>query len=241
MPRGGRICIETSNVVVVENDPSGVAPGQYVSICVSDTGAGMSPEVIEKAFDPFFTTKPLGKGTGLGLSMTYGFVRQSGGDVTIRSRVGVGSSVCLFLPRYKGDYALTAEMQEGTGSHRTLADRAVLVVEDDQIVRRLIVDVLGELGLSALEAQDGAAGLAILDSNARIDLLISDIGLPELNGRELADRARRERPRLKILLITGYADHADSGVGVLDRDTQMLPKPFTLETLTQRIHEMLEA
>jgi signal transduction histidine kinase len=240
MPRGGRICIETSNVTIAENDARGVAPGQYVSICVSDTGVGMSPEVIEKAFDPFFTTKPLGKGTGLGLSMTYGFVRQSGGDVTIRSRVDEGSSVCLFLPRYRGEHAFARRGGEETGPYRTLADRTVLVVEDDHIVRHLILDVLGELGLSALEASDGATGRALLDSDARIDLLITDIGLPEVNGRDLANGARRRRPLLKILLITGYAEHVDSGVGGLDRDMQILTKPFTLEALTQRIHGMLD-
>ncbi len=240
MPDGGRITIETSNAMIHEHDVHGVRPGQYVCICVTDTGVGMQPELRAKAFDPFFTTKPLGKGTGLGLSMTYGFVKQSGGDITIDSRVGEGSVFRLYLPRYSGEHAAAEASVSETGSYRALPHATVLVVEDDHVVRRLILEVLAELGYRALEAADGATGLKILLSDVHVDLLVTDIGLPELNGRQLADRARMRRPKLKVLFITGYADHAETGIGNLEAGMQMMVKPFQMEALAQRVQQMIE-
>lgn len=239
MPEGGRLTIETSNAAVGPYDAS-LERGEYVCICVSDTGTGMSAEVMEKAFDPFFTTKPLGQGTGLGLSMTYGFVRQSGGDVTIKSTLGEGTVIRLYLPRYKGDLSTTDQRTGETGTYRVQGERTVLVVEDDEVVRRLILDVLKDLGFRALEAYDGATGLRILMSDERIDLLISDIGLPEINGRKMAEQARLERPRLKVLFITGYADHPDAGLENLAPGMHVMTKPFPMEALAQRIQEIVK-
>src|SRR5690606_27223702 len=167
MPNGGTITIETSNVEVRESDAIQASPGEYVCIRVQDTGAGMSGEVIAKAFDPFFTTKPLGQGTGLGLSMTYGFVRQSGGDITIESTVGEGTDIRLYLPRFTGEPARDEPSGPETGRYRTLGHRTVLVVEDDEVVRRLIVEMLAELGFAVIEARDGAAGVWALRSACR--------------------------------------------------------------------------
>ncbi len=211
MPEGGRIVIETCNRwldhrAAAERD---VEPGQYVSLCVSDNGTGMTPDVVAKAFDPFFTTKPLGEGTGLGLSMIYGFVRQSGGQARIYSEVGQGSTVCLYLPRHLGEAEEADERPEPAPTARALDGETVLVVDDEPTVRMLVTEVLEDLGYAALEAGDGAAGLRILQSDRRIDLLVTDVGLPGgMNGRQMADAARRDRPDLKVLFITGYAENA---------------------------------
>jgi CheY-like chemotaxis protein len=199
----------------------------------------MSQETIDKAFEPFFTTKPIGQGTGLGLSMIYGFVRQSEGYTKIYSEPGKGTTVKLLLPRYKG--TMEKEADAVTRPAALAADgETVLVVEDDSIVRELIVEVLNDLGYAALEAADGSAGLEILQSGRRIDLLISDIGLPGLNGRQVADAARLLRPELKVLFMTGYAKNTAFTSGLLDSGMEMITKPFAMEALAARIRNIIE-
>jgi PAS domain S-box-containing protein len=241
MPDGGKLLIETSNRELDERGARtrDLPPGAYVSLCVTDTGAGMPPEVIARAFDPFFTTKPIGQGTGLGLSMVYGFVRQSGGQVRIHSQVGDGTSVCLFLPRHGIE---TESEHSAQDSGRFLAGQGerVLVVDDEPTVRMLIADVLDELGYGPIEAEDGASGLEILRAEGRIDLLITDVGLPGgMNGRQLADAGRALRPGLRVLFITGYAESAVVNGGNLETGMQVLTKPFPMDELTRRIREML--
>jgi PAS domain S-box-containing protein len=244
MPDGGRITIETANKWLDERAAKerDLPPGQYLSLCVTDTGAGMAPEVAAQAFEPFFTTKPLGAGTGLGLSMIYGFARQSGGQVRLYSEVGQGTTMCIYLPRHLGD-AATAEAPVAERAPAPARDgETVLVVDDEPTVRMLIMEVLAEGGFEALEAQDGAAGLAILRSDARIDLLITDVGLPGgMNGRQMADAARVGRPDLKVLFITGYAENAVVGNGHLDAGMAILTKPFVMDALAEKIREMIAA
>ena len=209
MPDGGTMTIDTANKVLDANQARqrDVSAGEYVCLRVIDTGVGMPPSVKARAFDPFYTTKPIGKGTGLGLSMIYGFVRQSDGSVTIDSEFGKGTSIEICLPRYKGD-VVDAPVEGPSGYHRAGANEVVLIVEDEAVVRLLIVEALNDLGYQALETADSAAALRILQSSQRVDLLVSDIGLPGLNGRQLADAARVKRPRLKVLFVTGYAEDA---------------------------------
>ncbi len=242
MPDGGRITIETANKWLDDRAASEreLTPGQYVSLCVSDTGTGMTPEVIERAFDPFFTTKPLGAGTGLGLSMIYGFVRQSGGQVRIYSELGQGTTMCLYLPRYLGEAeepAPTAASHPAYGGH----GETVLVVDDEAMIRMLVVDVLEGAGYGTIEAGDGAAGLRVLESNARVDLLVTDVGLPGgMNGRQLADAGRLLRPNLKVLFITGYAENAVIANGHLDASMQVITKPFAIEALGEKVRQMID-
>jgi PAS domain S-box-containing protein len=244
MPDGGRLTIETANAylddayIAAQRD---VTPGQYVALCVTDTGTGMTPEVIARAFDPFFTTKPLGQGTGLGLSMIYGFTRQSNGHVRIYSEEGRGTTVKLYLPRHREEAeAESAPECQEAAQPRAEAGEAVLVVEDEAVVRLLIVEVLEDLGYLPLEAEDAAAGLRMLRTGARIDLLVTDVGLPGgMNGRQLADVARQLRPDLKVLFITGYAQNAAIGNGILEPGMQMLTKPFALDALVAKISTML--
>jgi PAS domain S-box-containing protein len=242
MPGGGRMTIETANVWLDEGDAREreLPPGSYLSLCVSDTGTGMSPDVVARAFDPFFTTKPLGQGTGLGLSMIYGFARQSGGQVRIRSVVGQGTRVCLFLPRFVGTAGETTATAEPDPSRRAGQGETVLVVDDEPTVRMLVVEVLEELGYATLEAADGRAGLVVLQSSARVDLLVTDVGLPGgIDGRQVADAGRRARPGLKVLFITGYEETAIGGSGPFDREMQVLTKPFAIEALATRVKAML--
>jgi PAS domain S-box-containing protein len=244
MPEGGRLTIETANRWIDARTARDrdLEPGQYVSLCVSDTGTGMTPEVIGKAFDPFFTTKPLGLGTGLGLSMIYGFARQSGGQVRIYSEVGAGTNVCLYLPRHFGEAEDTGREAELADAPRASGGETVLVVDDEPTVRMLVMEVLEELGYSAIEAADGAAGLKLLQTNTRIDLLVTDVGLPGgMNGRQMADAARVGRPDLKILFITGYAENAVVGNGFLDPGMHVMTKPFAMEALAGRIKELIVA
>ncbi|WP_235580386.1 ATP-binding protein [Rhizobacter sp. Root404] len=242
MPDGGTLTVATDNLEV---EPDGLgrqgelAPGAYIRIAVTDTGTGMAPQVVSRAFDPFFTTKPLGQGTGLGLSMIYGFARQSGGDVRIDSEPGRGTTVRLFLPRYRGEPLALPGEAAGTGAHRANAGDAVLVIEDEAVVRSLIVEVLGDLGYQAIEAADGPSGLAILMGPRKIDLLVTDIGLPGLNGRQVADAARVHRPELKVLLMTGYAENALAVANMLDAGMALITKPFAIEDLTERLREMM--
>jgi PAS domain S-box-containing protein len=243
MPEGGRITIETANKWLDDRSAKEreLPPGQYVSLCVTDTGTGMPPDVIARAFDPFFTTKPLGQGTGLGLSMIYGFVRQSGGQVRIYSEEGQGTTMCLYLPRYAGAEAETKEGQPEKSQDYAGQGETVLVVDDEAAIRGLIVDVLNEAGYRAIEAEDGVSGLKILQSAARIDLLITDVGLPGgMNGRQVADAGRALRPDLKVLFITGYAENAVVGNGHLDPGMQIVTKPFAIQPLGNKIREMLD-
>ncbi len=240
MPEGGRLTIETSNARLDEtyaNDHAEVSPGEYVAVSVSDTGTGMTPEVVAKAFDPFFTTKPVGQGTGLGLSMIYGFAKQSSGHIRIYSEVGRGTTIKLFLPRAQSESAepeSTAILNVPKGHGET-----VMVVEDEPTVRLLIVEVLKELGYKYLEYADPAAAIPILNSPATVDLLVTDVGLPYMNGRQLAELARARRPTLKVLFITGYAQTAAVRGDFLERDMEMLTKPFTLDSLAAKIRAML--
>jgi signal transduction histidine kinase/CheY-like chemotaxis protein len=239
MPDGGKLTIETGNRWLDERAASerDLAPGQYVSLCVSDTG--MTPEVAAKAFDPFFTTKPIGQGTGLGLSMIYGFTRQSGGQVRIYSEAGQGAMVCLYLPRHLGDAAGAERAAELSEAPRAEQGETVLVVDDEPTVRMLVTAVLEDLGYTAIEAADGAAGLRVLQSGARIDLLVTDVGLPHMNGRQMADAARALRPGLKVLFITGYAENAVLSHGHLEPGMHVLTKPFAMEALASRIRTLI--
>jgi signal transduction histidine kinase len=243
MPQGGRLTIETANRWLDERGARDldIAPGQYISLCVTDTGTGMEPDVAAHAFDPFFTTKPLGQGTGLGLSMIYGFARQSGGQVRIYSEVRKGTSMCLYLPRHHDEpnFNDTINFPEASAS---LGDgEVVLVIDDEPSIRMLITDVLSDTGYSVLEASDGPAGLRVLQSAARIDLLITDVGLPGgMNGRQVADAARTLRPDLRVLFITGYAENALMGHGHLEKGMHVLAKPFEVERLAIKIRELVK-
>jgi PAS domain S-box-containing protein len=243
MPEGGRLTIETCNAhldslyAASERD---VKPGQYVCICVTDTGTGMDRATIARAFEPFFTTKPIGQGTGLGLSMIYGFARQSEGYARIYSEEGQGTTIKLYLPRFRGEdepEELLPGLREAPPAD---AGEVVLVVEDEPVVRGLIVEVLAGLGYKAIEAEDGPRGLAVVQSNRTIDLLVTDIGLPGLNGRQLADAARALRPGLKVLFMTGYAENAALASGFLEPGMAMITKPFAMEALAGRIREIIE-
>ena len=243
MPDGGRLTVETGNRWMDERaaHERDLAPGQYLSICVSDTGTGMPPDVIARAFDPFFPTKPLGQGTGLGLSMIYGFARQSGGQARIYSEVDLGTMVCIYLPRHCGD----GDRPEDAGHReaetpRAVAGETVLVVDDEPTVRMLVADVLSDLGYAAIEAEDGPSGLRALQNSARVDLLVTDVGLPGgMNGRQVADAARALRPDLKVLFITGYAENAVVGNGHLDPGMEVLTKPFAIDDLAARIRRLI--
>jgi PAS domain S-box-containing protein len=241
MPDGGALMIETGNRYVDEQTgrERDLQPGQYVSLSVSDTGTGMTPEVVARAFDPFFTTKPIGMGTGLGLSMIYGFVRQSGGQARIYSEVGKGTMVSLYFPRHFA----AAEHIESPNTLPTPQKgkgQTVLIVDDEPTVRMLVLDTLKELGYRSLEAGDSLQGLRILQSGVAIDLLITDVGLPGgLNGRQMADAARRTRPEMKVLFITGYAENAVLSHGHLEPGMHVLTKPFAMTALAARIAELL--
>ncbi|WP_419900241.1 ATP-binding protein [Roseomonas sp. USHLN139] len=242
MPDGGRIRIEVENVTLDprQAEPRGLSPGEYVSLGVTDTGTGMSPDIVERAFDPFFTTKPIGQGTGLGLSMIYGFAQQSGGQVRIHSEVGHGTTVRLYLPRHLTGAAAPEEVLPDTGlPTRAEPGETVLVVDDEPSVRMLVVEVLRDLGYAAVEAEDGRSGLEILRSAARVDLLVSDVGLPGgMNGRQLADAGRTLRPGLKVLFITGYAESAVMGAHPTS-GMSVLTKPFALEGLAAKIRALI--
>ena len=243
MPGGGRLTIETANTWLDERGARerDMQPGQYVSICVTDTGVGMPPDVLVRAFDPFFTTKPHGQGTGLGLSMVYGFTRQSGGQVRIYSEMGVGTTVRVYLPRHRGaakeELDFQSELAEASlaESHKT-----VLVVDDEPSVRMLVTETLADLGHAVIEAADGPSGLKAVQSDAKIDLLITDVGLPGgVNGRQLADAARQMRPGLSVLFITGYAANAAISNGQLEPGMHILTKPFAMQMLASKISAIL--
>lgn len=242
MPDGGRITIETANKWMDEAGARqhDMPPGQYLSVGVTDTGTGMSPDLIDKVFEPFFTTKPTGEGTGLGLSMVYGFARQSGGQVRIYSEVGEGTTVCMYLPRHYGEADEDDVTRRLSEVERAGQGETVLIVDDEPSVRMLVTEVLEDLGYTAIEAADSVAGLKVLQSDVRIDLLVTDVGLPGgMNGRQMADAGRERRPDLKVLFITGYAENAALGNGHLRPGMQVLTKPFAMEALASRIKDLI--
>jgi PAS domain S-box-containing protein len=243
MPEGGRLTLETQNAHLderyVAHEP-GLGVGQYVLLAISDTGAGMPADVIAKAFDPFFTTKPVGKGTGLGLSQVYGFIKQSGGHVKIYSEVGEGTAIKVYLPRLVGRDATTPASDATPYLPLGDSQELVLVVEDEPAVRRFTVDAMGELGYRVIEADGAQAALQLVDAHPNIALLFTDIVMPDVNGRKLADEARRRRPGLKVLFTTGYTRNAVVHNGVLDPGVQMIGKPFTIEQLAAKVREVLD-
>ena len=244
MPEGGKLTIETCNARLDDAYAARareVRPGQYICLCVSDTGIGMSKETIARAFEPFFTTKPIGQGTGLGLSMIYGFARQSDGYARIYSEPGQGTTVKLYLPRYYGPAEDAAEELLPTfeAPEPARQGEVVLVVEDEPAVRALVVEVLRELGYSAVEAIDGPSGLKLALSSDPLDLLITDVGLPGLNGRQLADAVRERRPGLKVLFMTGYAENAAINGGFLDPGMALITKPFAIDAFVQKVSSIL--
>jgi len=238
---GGCITLETSNQTLDAPRPvhdGAIAKGDYAVVSVADTGTGMSLDVIAKAFEPFFTTKPIGQGTGLGLSMIYGFVRQSGGYVSIESDMGRGTNVQIYLPRAPAHDKQT--LPTASTSVTPGAGEVILVVEDDDSVRFTVTMLLRELGYSYIEARDASVAIPHLQSNQRIDLLVTDVGLPNMNGRQLAEVGRQHRPDLKVLFISGYAEKSAVRAGSLDAGMKMLAKPFTVDVLAAKIREMLE-
>jgi PAS domain S-box-containing protein len=242
MPDGGLLTIEGANIVLEAESASGFEdfePGDYVVVSVTDTGTGMSEEVAAKAFDPFFTTKPIGQGTGLGLSMIYGFLRQTGGQVRIFSQLGQGTTVKLYLPRHQG-----AVEPIGTGVKRQVAagqGETVMVVEDDAAVRMLVVDVLEGLGYDVIHAADGRQAILLLEDSPPITLLVTDVGLPGINGRQVAELARKQRPDLKVLFVTGYAEQAADRSSFLDEGMEMITKPFAVDALAEKVQGMIKA
>ncbi|MCG2594459.1 response regulator [Ramlibacter sp. XY19] len=242
MPDGGVLTIETSNAWLDDmyvQQQRDVQAGQYVCISVTDTGVGMAPDVLAKAFDPFFTTKPIGQGTGLGLSMIYGFARQSAGHARLYSEPGQGTTARLYLPRHRGEAEAPEPVPQLGEEHQSLHGEVVLVVEDEAVVRALVIDVLAGLGYRTLEAADGADALRILETGQRIDLLVTDVGLPVMNGRQVYDAAVATRPGLKVLFMTGYAENATLGKGLLAPGMAMITKPFSMEKLASRIVGLL--
>ena len=235
MPDGGTLRIATRNLEVTEPGMlADLPPGHYVVLSVSDSGCGMSPKVLASAFEPFFTTKPIGQGTGLGLSMIYGFVRQSGGHVQLTSEAGVGTEVSLYLPLHAGSLDALPARAEAPSREQGARGEHILVVEDDAAVRLLVVEVLGDLGYQVMEATEANAAMALIQSDARIDLLVSDVGLPGMNGRQLADLARQRRPDLRILFMTGYAAQAASS-GFLEPGMDLIAKPFSIDAFVNHV------
>jgi signal transduction histidine kinase/ActR/RegA family two-component response regulator len=245
MAEGGRLTIETLNAALDEDyarDHDEVSAGQYVVIAVTDTGAGMPAEVRERAFDPFFTTKDVGKGTGLGLSQVYGFVRQSGGHVKIYSETGEGTTVKIYLPRHFGPEAARARNGATDESEmpRALNGDTILVVEDEEQVRRMSVDALRDLGYTVLEAASGAEALRHLEQDVAVDLLFTDVVMPDMNGRQLVDAVHARWPGMRVLYTTGYTRNAIVHNGMLDHDVDLLAKPFTVPQLARKIRAVLD-
>ena len=242
MPGGGKLTIETANSYLDEaycrQNPE-IEPGQFVLVAITDTGTGMPPEVVARVFDPFFTTKPTGKGTGLGLSQVYGFVKQSKGHIKIYSEANAGTTVKIYLPRFTGDardIKPVAAMPMRTGGR----DETILVVEDDPLMCKLACDALDELGYTVLQASNAAAALAILDQEPNIKLLFTDVVMPDVNGKKLAEEALRRRPSLKVLFTTGYTANAVVHGGVLDPGVQFISKPYTLDQLATKVRSVID-
>lgn len=242
MPAGGKLTIETSNAFVDDAFARefAIPPGQYVLIAVADSGAGMAPDVMAKAFDPFYTTKGVGKGTGLGLSQVYGFVRQSGGHVKIYSEVGVGTTVKIYLPRHYGETPADDARENLAATHRGLASEIVMVVEDEDRVRAVSAEALRDLGYTVLEMSGPLEALKMFDAGRKVSLLFTDVVMPEMSGRELADRARALQPDLKVLYTTGYTRNAIVHNGILDPGTNLLTKPFSIDELALKARKLLD-
>ncbi|MBV9842551.1 MAG: CHASE3 domain-containing protein [Sphingomonadaceae bacterium] len=243
MAEGGKLTIETANVHFDDAYAAArheVAPGQYVMLCVTDTGSGMPADVIEKAFEPFFTTKQVGKGTGLGLSQVFGFAKQSGGHVAIYSELGQGTTVKLYLPRHFGAVQQPGVAAPSEALPLGRAEEIILVVEDEQRVRHFSVDALRDLGYTVLSAHGGVEALAMLAEQPSIALLFTDVVMPEMNGRKLADAARAQRPNLPVLYTTGYTRNAVVHNGMLDAGVALLQKPFTIEQLARKVRDVID-
>ncbi len=241
MADGGTLLLETRNTELQRQGEVGDLPaGRYVILCLTDSGCGMSAKVLASVFEPFFTTKPIGQGTGLGLSMVYGFTRQAGGHIQIASEPGEGTQVSLYLPVFEEQSAaaVATTAMEPEGTLHAKQGETVLVVEDDPAVRLLVIDVLQMLGYQALEAADGNAAIRILESTPAIHMLVTDVGLPGMNGRQLADVARQQHPGLPVLFMTGYAKQAASA-DFLEPGMDMISKPFNLDALAKRVRDML--
>ncbi|MBB3945058.1 PAS domain S-box-containing protein [Rhizobium skierniewicense] len=243
MPEGGKLTIETGNQWLDERAAreQGLKPGQYVSLCVSDTGTGMSAEVISRAFDPFYTTKPIGQGTGLGLSMVHGFAGQSDGAVRIDSKIGDGTTICIYLPRHGNEtYVETPGAEQQPPAPQSSGNETILVVDDEPLVRMFAVEQLEDLGYTVLEADDGPSALAILNSERPINLLVTDVGLPNgMNGRQLAEAARLSRPDLGVLFITGYAENAVLNHGHLEHGMHVMTKPFQTDLFARKVKDLI--
>ncbi|MDD1506616.1 response regulator [Pseudomonas sp. CNPSo 3701] len=239
MPDGGKLHIGTRNTQLGESEAHNhqVPPGDYLLLSVSDTGCGMPEEIIRHAFEPFFTTKPIGQGTGLGLSMVYGFVKQTGGYLHLESQVGHGTTLDLYLPRLPE--APTAQQADARRDAPRGTGERILVVEDDQVVRMLMIEVLEELGYQLIQASDAQSALGLLEQHAPLDLLLTDVGLPGMNGRQLADAARQRQPGLKVLFATGYAEGAELRDGYLGDGMDMIAKPFSFDSLAAKLKAML--
>jgi signal transduction histidine kinase len=243
MPLGGQLTIETANAHLDEAyaaQETDVRVGQYVMIGVTDSGDGMTPEVLQRAFDPFYTTKGVGKGTGLGLSQVYGFVKQSGGHVKIYSEPGRGTTVKVYLPRLLGGEVPAAPTATGSGPPRGRPGEIVLVVEDEARVREMSAEALRELGYEVIHASGPAEALERLAAEPAVSLLFTDVVMPELDGRRLAEKARERRPDLKVLFTTGFTRNAVVHNGVLDADVSFLAKPFTIDQLARKVREALD-
>ncbi|HJY42063.1 MAG TPA: response regulator, partial [Steroidobacteraceae bacterium] len=241
-PEGGKLTIETANAHLDDGYAGRypeLTPGQYVVLCVTDTGTGMTADVIARAFEPFYTTKPIGQGTGLGLSQVYGFVKQSGGHVKLYSEAGEGTTVKIYLPR------ISAQADEEQETHLNLppggeVHEVVLVVEDDHDVRLFTTESLRDLGFTVLEASDGPSALKQLEQHPEVQLLFTDVGLPGINGAQLVAAARERRPDIKVLFTTGYARNAIVHQGRLDQGVELITKPFTRAQLAARIRDVLD-
>ena len=243
MPEGGRITIETANCHLDDayaRENIGAEAGQFVLVALSDTGPGMTSEVMARAFDPFFTTKPVGRGTGLGLSQVYGFVKQSKGHIKIYSEPGSGTTVKMYLPRYLGSDEAVPRRAGPSAVVGGSVSEVVLVTEDEDRVRALAVDCLVELGYTVLDARDGEEALRILANHPEITLLFTDIVMPRMSGRQLADEARKLRPDLKVLYTTGFTRNAVVHNGVLDAGVNFLQKPFTLTDLSVKVRAAID-
>jgi signal transduction histidine kinase/CheY-like chemotaxis protein len=242
MPDGGKLTIETANAHLDEAycraNPE-AEPGQFVMIALTDTGSGMAPEIAARVFDPFFTTKPAGKGTGLGMSQVYGFVKQSRGHIKIYTELGAGTTVKIYLPRLVGD---VKDVQRAVAEPIRTGERdeIILVVEDDALMRRLACEALHELGYTVFDSENAANALSILDREVNVKLLFTDVVMPDVNGKKLADEALRRRPGLKVLFTTGYTANAVAHGGVLDPGVQFISKPFTLDQLAAKVRAVLD-
>jgi len=243
MPEGGKLTIETNNAYLDEEYAArhiGLPAGQYVLIAISDTGVGISAEIVDRIFDPFFTTKQVGRGTGLGLSQVYGFVRQSGGHIKVYSEPGNGTTVKVYLPRYYGTELYEAGPAADGPAPRGSLQETILVVEDDDNVRQLAVDSLVEMGYKVVPASGPAAALRHLSNGEPVDVLFTDVVMPEMNGRKLAEAARKHRPNLKVLFTTGYTQNAIVHGGILDPGVDLIGKPYPGDRLARKIREMLD-